>query len=93
MDKVFSARLDEAAIEELSRGAKRLGMTKKEFLESAIRLRAREVDRTSGTDIWAETSGIWARDEAVDETRRESRAAFEESFQRHHRRRRSPRAR
>jgi hypothetical protein len=88
MDRVFSARLDEAAIEEMSRAAKRLGVTKKEFLESAIRLRLRELEQASGTDVWAETLGAWSRDEPPETTRTRSRAAFESSYRRHGRRRR-----
>lgn len=51
MDKVFSARLDERAIQEMTRVAKRLGMTKKEFLESAIRLRAQHLDAQTGGQL------------------------------------------
>lgn len=87
MDKVFSARLDEGAIQEMTRVAKRLGMTKKEFLESAIRLRAQHLDAQSGTDLWEETSGAWVREEAITGTRVRAREAFEASFRRHHARR------
>jgi antitoxin component of RelBE/YafQ-DinJ toxin-antitoxin module len=89
MDKVFSARLDESAIEEMTRVAKRLGMTKKEFLESAIRLRARDLDAKSGTDVWEETCGAWARDEDPAGTFARSRQEFEAAFRRHHKRRSS----
>lgn len=93
MDKVFSARLDERAIQEMTRVAKRLGMTKKEFLESAIRLRAQHLDAQTGTDLWAETSGAWARDESSAVTSARSREAFEASFRRHHAQRRSAKPR
>lgn len=82
MDKVFSARLDPEAIAEMSRAAKRLGMTKKEFLESAIRLRVRELEGEAGTDVWEETLGAWERDESPEATSRRARAAFERSFRR-----------
>jgi hypothetical protein len=88
LDKVFSARLDVAAIEELTRAAKRLGMTKKEFLESAIRLRVRQVEDAQGSDVWDETSGAWEREEPVETTRKRSRSAFEKGYQRHHKKRR-----
>lgn len=87
MDKVFSARLDESAIAEMNRVAKRLGMTKKEFLESAIRLRARALDAHDSMDLWEETSGAWKREEAAEKTRSRSRKAFESAYRRHHRRR------
>ncbi|MBI2896403.1 MAG: hypothetical protein HYY06_22790 [Deltaproteobacteria bacterium] len=84
MEKVFSSRLDEEAIAEMSRVAKRLGMTKKEFLESAIRLRVRELEGETGTDVWEETLGAWDRNESAQTTRRRARAAFERSFRRRH---------
>lgn len=87
MDKVFSARLDESALQEMTRVAKRLGMTKKEFLESAIRLRAQDLDAKDGTDAWEQTSGAWTRSEAPAATRARSRKAFEAAFRRHHKRR------
>ena len=84
MDKVISARLDESAVEAMDRAAKRLGITKKEFLESAIRLRVRDIERDEGIDVWEETSGAWSRDEPAEATRQEARRAFERSFRRHH---------
>ena len=84
MDKVFSTRLDEQMIEEMERVAKRLGITKKEFLESAIRLRARALDAQSDSDVWAATSGAWVRPEAAAGTFQAAREVFEASFRRHH---------
>ncbi len=40
MEKIFSARLDEAVLDELDRVTRRLAITKKQFLEEAIRMRA-----------------------------------------------------
>lgn len=85
MDKVFSARLDEGAIAEMSRVAKRLGMTKREFLESAIRQRVRELEGEADTDVWQETLGAWERDESSHATARRARSAFERSFRRRQR--------
>ena len=42
MDRVLSARLDEKVIEELDFATRKLHMTKKQFLEEAIRMRAKE---------------------------------------------------
>ena len=41
MDKIISARLDESAIDEMERVVRRLGSTKKRFIEEATHLRAR----------------------------------------------------
>lgn len=85
MDKVFSARLDEIAIDELNGCARRLGLSKKQFLEEAIRLRARQAGTAVGDDVWAETAGAWKRGESVATTVRKARKAFRGAFLRRHR--------
>ena len=85
MDRVISARLDEKIIEELDFATKRLRMTKKQFLEEAIRLRAKETRLEETLRIIDESFGAWKRDdETIDETLatiRASRAAEEERRQ------------
>ena len=85
MDRVISARLDEKIIEELDFATKRLRMTKKQFLEEAIRLRAKETRLEETLRIIDESFGAWKRDdETIDETMatiRASRAAEEERRQ------------
>ncbi len=51
MDKIFSARLDEMAIDELNRRTRRLGLSKKQFLEEAIRLRAAQEGTAVSDDV------------------------------------------
>jgi hypothetical protein len=85
MEKIFSARLDEAILDELDRVTRRLGVTKKQFLEEAIRLRAQQLSGETGVDIWAETSGAWKRAEEPQTTIRTARRAFQRSFGRHQR--------
>ncbi|MGA2261014.1 MAG: ribbon-helix-helix protein, CopG family [Acidobacteriota bacterium] len=85
MDKVFSARLDETAIDELSRCARQLGLSKKQFLEEAIHLRAGQAGAAAGPDVWAETAGAWKRGEPVAATIRKARNEFRSTFLRHHR--------
>jgi hypothetical protein len=85
MDKVLSARLDEAVIDQLDRACKRLGTTKKQFLEDAIRQRAATIDSPT-EDVWSETSGAWARRESPASTIRAARRAFEQSMARSGRR-------
>jgi hypothetical protein len=84
MDKVFSTRIDEAAIDEMERITRRLGMTKKKFLEEAIQLQAQRLGAGSGPDVWAETSGAWQRREPPAATVRRARKAFRKAFERRH---------
>ena len=76
MSKVFSARVDESAVDELERAARQLGISKKQFLEEAIRLLAQQVEKEGAEDIWSETLGAWKRRESRDTTVREARKAF-----------------
>ncbi len=85
MEKIFSARLDEAVLDELDRVTRQLGITKKQFLEEAIRLRAQQLSGETGVDIWAETLGTWKRKEKTETTIHRARRAFRRSFSRHHR--------
>jgi hypothetical protein len=85
MDKILSSRLDEAVVDELERVSRQLGMTKKQFLEEAIRLRAQEAREQQGGDIWEETLGAWKRDEPPADTVRAVRKHFRDAFERHHR--------
>jgi hypothetical protein len=84
MDKVFSTRLDEATLDELNRVTRRLGVTKRRFLQEAIRLRARQSDAAGDVDVWQETLGAWRRREGASTTIRRIRKQFRQSFHRHH---------
>ena len=86
MDRIFSTRLDEATLDELSRVARRLGISKRQFLQEAIQLRAQQFSRQEGADVWAETLGAWRRREGARSTIRQARQAFQRSLERHHRR-------
>lgn len=57
MDKVLSARLDEKVIAELDFATKKLRMTKKQFLEEAIHMRAKETRIEESLRIVEETEG------------------------------------
>ena len=85
MEKIFSARLSEAVLDELDRVTRQLGITKKQFLEEAIHLRAQQLSGETGVDIWAETLGAWKRKEKTETTIRRARRSFQRSFERHHR--------
>ncbi len=91
MDKVFSIRLDEIVVGELNRVSKRLGITKKRFLEEAIRRQVSFVAKNKSVDIWEETCGAWKRQESPSITIRKARQAFEASVLRHHRHQKRPR--
>jgi len=84
MDKIFSTRIDEAAIDVLERLSRQLRISKKRFIEEAIRLRAQAVPEGAGNDVWAETAGAWNRAETAEATAENSRRRFRKAFGRHH---------
>jgi len=85
MQKIFSTRLDEAVIDEMNRATRKLGMSKRQFLEEAIHLRVARLGQDEETDVWAETSGAWQRSEPAAATMRRARRAFRQGFERRHR--------
>ncbi len=85
MERIFSARLDEAALDEMERVTRRLKMTKRKFLEEAIHLRAKQLREGVGGDIWSETLGAWRRRERPETTISKSREEFQRAFERHRR--------
>ena len=76
-------RVDETAIDELDRAARRLGLSKKRLVEEAIRLRLHEAKHDDATDVWAETCGAWLRRESANRTVRKARRAFADAVERH----------
>jgi predicted transcriptional regulator len=83
MDKVLSVRVDETAIDELDRAARKLGVSKKQLVEEAIRLRVRETNQDDATDVWAETCGAWKRRESAGQLVRKARRVFTAAMERH----------
>jgi len=86
MQKIFSTRLDEATLDEMERATRKLGMSKRQFLEEAIQLRVERLSRDHQGDVWSDTLGAWQRTEAGAATIRRARRALQHAFTRHHRR-------
>ncbi len=74
-----------AVVDEMDRTVRRLGVTKKQFLEEAIKLRVSQADAEGQADVWDETLGAWVREEPPEATVERARRRFRESFQRRHR--------
>ena len=84
MQKIFSARIDEAVLNELDRVTRQLGVSKRQFLEEAILERAAGLNAHAERDVWTDTLGAWRRRERPQTTIRRSRAAFRRTFSRRH---------
>ena len=84
MQKIFSTRLDEATLNEMDRVTRKLGLSKREFLEAAILDRVARLGVDKQEDVWAETLGAWQRRESGATTIRRARQAFRHSLGRHY---------
>lgn len=82
MDRVLSARIDEAWVLRLAELSRRLKVTKKEILERALALFAAEVEAGTGRDFLRETCGAWEREEAAGELVEQARRRFREAMRR-----------
>ena len=83
MDKILSARVDEAIVSRIGMLAHRLKTTKKHIIEDAIGLYAAKIEEKGKLDILKQTFGTWNRKETAGETVEKARSAFRESMTRH----------
>ena len=82
MDKVFSARVDEAVVHRIGSLARRLHRSKKKVIEDAVRTYAAKIDEDEKRDVFEQTSGSWRRNESADRLVAKAREAFRRSMKR-----------
>ena len=82
MDRILSARVDEAVHRQIGLLAKRLKTSKKAIIERAILAYAAQVEQQQGVDVFEQTLGAWQRDESPVETAAQAREAFRRSMER-----------
>jgi predicted DNA-binding protein len=85
MDKIMSARMDEAVIQRIGMLAKKLGTSKKAILENAIRHYAEKMEADLDMDILEQTCGSWRRDESAANTVQSIKEAMRKSQERYKR--------
>ncbi len=85
MDKIFSARIDESAANQIGRLSQRLHTSKKAVIERAIEMYAAHVDRAEHFDVFEQTCGAWSRDESAKQIVETTRKAFRDSMHRNRR--------
>ena len=85
MDRILSARVDEAVILRIGALAEQLGTTRKAIIERAVESYAERVETERNTGVLEQTLGAWQREESPDETVENAREAFRDSMRRHQR--------
>lgn len=85
MDKILSARVDEKVLRRLAALAKRLHTSKKAVIERAISdLAERTENEPEDLELTA-SFGAWQRAESPETSVEQSRTAFQDAMERHHR--------
>jgi hypothetical protein len=84
MDKVLSARVDEAVVRQIGLLAHQLRTSRKRILEGAVRLYAQSLSSNRDFDVLDHTFGAWRRSEKPAETVAAARRVFQQGMRRHH---------
>ena len=85
MDKIFSARIDEAILNKVAFLAQKLHLSKKKVIEGAVEMYAQKMELASDINVFEQTRGAWKRPESAEQTIVRSKSAFRKSMQRHSR--------
>ncbi|MBD3345525.1 MAG: hypothetical protein GF401_10725 [Chitinivibrionales bacterium] len=85
MDRIFSARIDDAVYRKINNLSSKMHTSKKKIIEKAVTLLGKHFEEDKHTDVFDETCGAWKRDEKIDKTMEKAKAAFNESMKRHQR--------
>lgn len=83
MDRILSARIDDAIYRKINDLSQKLHTTKKSVIEQAIDLLGRNFQEERKSDIFSDTCGSWKSEESPAETVKSVRAVFNHSMKRH----------
>lgn len=83
MGKAFSTRLDEDLLRRVDRFLKERSLSRKAFIEQALREYMDRVSPNRKLDIIEWSFGAWKRDESPEETWQRGRERFNKGFFRH----------
>jgi hypothetical protein len=84
MDRIFSARIDDAIYQKIKDLSTKLHTSKKSVIEKAIGLLGQRFEQEKETNVFDETCGIWKRSEVPEEIVSQVRTVFRESMRRYH---------
>ena len=82
MDKIMSARVDEAVARQIGMLAKKLKITRKAVIENAIRVYSNTIEAEHDVDPLTHAFGCWKREEPPEETVKRVRGEFRKSQER-----------
>ncbi len=84
MDRILSARIDDAVYRKIGDLSTRMHTSKKAVIEMAIQKLDERIEHDTETTVFDKTCGIWKRDETPAETVSHIRTVFQTSMKRHY---------
>jgi hypothetical protein len=85
MDRILSARIDDAVYRKISDLSTRMHTSKKSVIEMAIQQFGEHIEQDAETTVFDRTCGIWNRNETPAETIDHVRRTFHNSMTRYRR--------
>ena len=83
MDKMISARIDEAVVSQIDILAKERNTSKKSIIEAAVSAYTKILKKQHPLDTFDRTFGVWQCEESAEASKQKSRNAFNHNFSRH----------
>ena len=83
MDKILSARVEEAVLQHIAMLAHRLHTSKKNVIETAVKLYAQKIAAQEDINILKETCGAWKRKESPETLVKQAKEQFRKSMSKH----------
>ena len=83
MDRIFSARIDDAVYRKIHDLSMKMRTSKKAIIEKAVSLLGQRFEEDRELDVFHETCGIWKRKESPAETVSRIKNRFRDSMKRH----------
>ncbi len=85
MDKIFSARIDESILRRIGLMAQKLHTSKKNVIETAVKLYAQKIETETNVDVLQQTCGAWKRKDSAAQLVEKAKKKFQNSMLRHQR--------
>jgi len=83
MDKIISARIDEAVVGQIGILARERNTSKKSIIEAAVSAYTKILKKQHPLDTFDHTFGVWQREESAEVSKQKSHDAFNCNFSRH----------
>ena len=83
MDRIFSARINDAVYRKIGALSSKMHTSKKAIIEQAVAQFERQAEQGTAVTVFDQTFGTWKREETAQETVNQNRMKFRDSMNRY----------